>query len=108
MRPSVPRGLRVHRIVDGADAQMDRKLKLSADAPGRIGHSPERAWNLPRVRLELIALILALEQIRHVRPVNEILPHDTPVASRTRRRLQEGQSHSRPQAPPNLLSLCEI
>jgi hypothetical protein len=82
---------------------MDLNLSLSADASLQDRSLSERVWNLPKLRLELIALILALEQIRHVRLVNAILQDDTPVASRTRRRLLAGQPHSRPQAPAKSL-----
>jgi hypothetical protein len=61
-----------HRIVQGAGAQMDLKLSLSADASLQDWSLSERVWNLPKVRLEWIALILALEQIRQVRLVNGV------------------------------------
>jgi hypothetical protein len=43
---------------------------MSAELPCRIWSLSERVWNLKKVRLEWIALILASEQIRHLRLVN--------------------------------------
>jgi hypothetical protein len=51
---------------------MHRWTQIYADASLQVWSLFERVWRLPKVRLEWIVLILALEQIRHVRLVNRV------------------------------------